>query len=163
MAQLNCDATCVSTCTTAALTIDAKAACLDTCKCYATPAVVVPAAPVVAPVVTPVVAEPVVTPVVAEPVVTPVVADAVVVDAEPAAAEGAAQALFLSEANLVKQATGGITGAFLVAMILVLVTLLGAAILHLEEKRDLVKKAKAWTAGFRKTASTENEEYLLIK
>ena len=163
MAQLNCDATCVSTCTTAALTIDAKAACLDTCKCYATPAVVVPATPVTpATPATP--ATPVETPVVVTPVVaeTPVVADAVVVDAEPAA-EGAAQALFLSEANLVKNATGGISGAFLVAMILVFVTLIGAAVLHLEEKGDLVKKAKAWSAGFRKTSSTENEEYLLIK
>ena len=133
VAQLNCDATCVSPCTTAALTIDAKAACLETCKCYATPAVVVPATPVApAAPATPVIA-PVVAPV-ETPLVTPVVADAIIVDAEPVAADGAAQALFLSEANLVKNATGAMSGAFLVAMILVLVTLLGAAILHLEEK-----------------------------
>ena len=135
MAQLNCDATCVSTCTAAALTIDAKAACLDTCKCYATAAVIVPATPVVAP-ATPVIAP--VTPVVAP--ATPVVADAaaipatpVIVNAEPVS-EVAAQALFLSEANLVHSATGAISGAFLVALILVFVTLLGAAFLHLQEK-----------------------------
>lgn len=185
VAQLNCDATCVSTCTAAALTIDAKARCLDTCLCYATPAVTVPATPVVAP-ATPVVAPatPVVTPVAApatpvvEPVVAPVVtpvaqeaapvaADAaatpVVVDAEPVEA-GAAQALFLNEANLVHTATGALSGAFLVALILVLITLVGAAFLHLQEKKDIVNKAQSWVSGFRKTAaSSENEEYLLIK
>ena len=171
VAQLNCDATCVSTCTAAALTIDAKARCLETCLCYATPAVTVPATPVVAPatpVVTPV-AAPVETPA-AAPVVqeaAPVAADAaatpVVVDAEPVEA-GAAQALFLSEANLVHTATGALSGAFLVALILVLITLVGAAFLHLQEKKDIVKKAQSWVSGFRKTAaSSENEEYLLIK
>jgi len=47
VSQLRCDATCVSTCAAAALTLDAKALCLDTCLCYATPAVpVTPATPV---------------------------------------------------------------------------------------------------------------------
>ena len=183
VAQLNCDSTCVSPCTAAALTIDAKAACLDTCKCYATPAVIVPATPVVAPATpvaapaTPVAAPttPVVAP--ATPVVTdsaipatPNVADAaavpaapVIVNAEPAS-EVPAQALFLSEANLVHSATGALSGAFIVALILVCMTLLGAAFLHLKEKGEFEKiGAKLWNLRKGAAASNENEEYLLIK
>ena len=161
VAQLNCDAACVNTCTAAALTIDAKARCLETCLCYATPAVTVPATPIATPVAAPVatpvatpVSTPVATPVVADPVAaTPVVADApVIVNAEPAA-DAAAQVLFLSEAGIVHSATGALSGAFIVAMILVFVTLLGAAFLHLEEKGDLINKAKTWSAGFRKGTS----------
>jgi hypothetical protein len=93
VAQLNCDAACVSTCTAAALTIDAKAKCLDTCMCYATPAVVAQATPVAAPVVTPAAPATPVTPVApvapAAPA-TPVVAAPV--EAAPVAAADAAAA-----------------------------------------------------------------------
>ena len=71
VAQLNCDAACVSTCTTAALNIDAKARCLETCLCYATPAVTVPATP-------------------AAPATPAVPATPVIANAEPVVADAAA-------------------------------------------------------------------------
>jgi hypothetical protein len=65
---------------------------------------------------------------------------------------------------MIHSATGAMSGAFLVAMIIVFITLVGAAFLHLQEKKDIVGKAQKWTAGFRKTnAPAETEEYLLIK
>jgi len=51
VAQLKCDTACVNTCVSAATTLQAKALCLDTCLCFATPAApVIPSAPVVTPV-----------------------------------------------------------------------------------------------------------------
>ena len=46
VSQLKCDVACVNTCVTAATTLNAKALCLDTCLCFATPGVpVTPAQP----------------------------------------------------------------------------------------------------------------------
>ena len=83
--QLKCDPVCVNTCSSAALTIDTKAACLSTCNCYTLPTPVVtpqpipvipnpaPPAPVVDPIVAPVdPVAPVETPIV-DPIVAPVV------------------------------------------------------------------------------------------
>ncbi len=127
VSQLKCDAACVNTCVSAALTLDAKALCLDTCLCYATPAVAVtPASPVLAP------AAPVVTPV--APVVAPVAdaatpAQTVVASPEPVVA-GAQQALFLTEDALIMSANGSLSGIIVLAATLALITLIGSAAFH---------------------------------
>jgi hypothetical protein len=141
VSQLRCDAACVSTCVAAALTLDAKALCLDTCLCYATPAVQVtpatpamtpaapvdPAAPVAAPVApAPVPAAPVVQ---ATPVVAEAVAQTVVATPEPVVA-GAQQALFLTEDALIMSANGSLSGMIVLAATLALITLIGSAAFH---------------------------------
>jgi len=180
VAQLKCDPICINTCTLVALTVDAKAACLNTCMCYATPAVVVapvapvtpivaPVTPVVAPVVTPVVAPatPVVAPVtpvevapviavpapVVEPVITPVIESPVIVIAEPAVAADAAQVLFLGEEALVASASGTMTGSLFLSAFLIAVTLLGAAFL---QSKQLLKKPFAQGGLFNKSKSSDS-------
>jgi hypothetical protein len=129
VSQLKCDAACVNTCVTAALTLDAKALCLDTCLCYATPAVAVtPASPVIAP------AAPVVTPVASVVQATPVAdaatpAQTVVATPEPVVA-GAQQALFLTEDALIMSANGSLSGIIVLAATLALITLIGSAAFH---------------------------------
>jgi len=119
VSQLRCDATCVNSCVAAALTLDAKALCLDTCLCYATPAVAVtPSTPVLTP------AAPVASPVVAE-----AVAQTVVATPEPVVA-GAQQALFLTEDALIMSANGSLSGIVVLAVTLALITLIGSAALH---------------------------------
>jgi len=133
VSQLRCDATCVSTCAAAALTLDAKALCLDTCLCYATPAVPVtpatpvqtPVAPVAAP-VAPVAAAPAIQ---ATPVVAETVAQTVVATPEPVVA-GAQQALFLTEDALIMSANGSLSGIIVLAATLALITLIGSAAFH---------------------------------
>ena len=121
VSQLRCDATCVSTCAAAALTLDAKALCLDTCLCYATPAVpVTPATPVLTP-ATPVVQ--------ATPVVAEAVAQTVVATPEPVVA-GAQQALFLTEDALIMSANGSLSSIIVLAATLALITLIGSAAFH---------------------------------
>ena len=125
VSQLKCDVACVNTCVAAALTLDAKALCLDTCLCYATPAVpVTPAAPVT-PVVTPDAAAAPTTPVV-EAAATP--AQTVVTTPEPVV--GAQQALFLTEDAIVMSANGSLSGIIVIASILALITLIGSAAAH---------------------------------
>jgi hypothetical protein len=134
VSQLRCDAACVSTCVAAALTLDAKALCLDTCLCYATPAVqVTPATPVMTPAVpaapvapAPVAAAPVVQ---ATPVVAEAVAQTVVATPEPVVA-GAQQALFLTEDALIMSANGSLSGIIVLAATLALITLIGSAAFH---------------------------------
>ena len=121
VSQLRCDAACVSTCVATALTLDAKALCLDTCLCYATPAVpVTPATPVSTP-ATPVVQ--------ATPVVAEAVAQTVVATPEPIVA-GAQQALFLTEDALIMSANGSLSGIIVLAATLALITLIGSAAFH---------------------------------
>jgi hypothetical protein len=121
VSQLRCDAACVSTCVAAALTLDAKALCLDTCLCYATPAVpVTPATPVSTP-ATPVVQ--------ATPVVAEAVAQTVVATPEPVVA-GAQQALFLTEDALIMSANGSLSSIIVLAATLALITLIGSAAFH---------------------------------
>ena len=157
VSQLKCDAACVNTCVAAALTLDAKALCLDTCLCYATPAAPVPA-PAVAPVVTPAAAP--ATPVVAEPVV----AQTVVATPEPVV--GAQQALFLTEDALVMSANGSLQGIVVLASTLALITLMGAAAAHYNAygKKGFTLKGLGLKKGNKKNEGfQEAEEYLLIK
>ena len=178
VSQLKCDAACVSTCAAAAATLDAKALCLDTCLCYATPAVpvatpvapAVPVAPVAAP-VTPIVAPAVVadTPVVAAPA-TPVVADAaipaqtVVATPEPVVA-GAQQALFLTEDALVMSANGSLSGIVVLAATLALITLIGSAAFHYNSygKKGFTLKGMGLVNSKKPDNFQDAEEYLLIK
>ena len=121
VSQLRCDAACVSTCVAAALTLDAKALCLDTCLCYATPAVpVTPATPVSTP------TAPVVQ---ATPVVAEAVAQTVVATPEPVVA-GAQQALFLTEDALIMSANGSLSSMIVLGATLALITLIGSAAFH---------------------------------
>ncbi len=112
VSQLKCDVTCVNTCVAAALTLDAKALCLDTCLCYATPAVpVTPAAP-------------------ATPVVEAAANPAQTVVTTPEPVVGAQQALFLTEDAIVMSANGSLSGIIVIASILALITLIGSAAAH---------------------------------
>ncbi len=151
VSQLKCDVTCVNTCVAAALTLDAKALCLDTCLCYATPAVpVTPAAPV-----TPVVVN---TPVV-EAAANP--AQTVVTTPEPVV--GAQQALFLTEDAIVMSANGSLSGIIVIASILALITLIGSAAAHYNSYGKKGFTLKGMGFGKRSENFQEAEEYLLIK
>jgi hypothetical protein len=157
VSQLKCDAACVNTCVASALTLDAKALCLDTCLCYATPAAPVPT-PAVAPVVTPAAAP--ATPVVAEAVV----AQTVVATPEPVV--GAQQALFLTEDALVMSANGSLQGIVVLASTLALITLMGAAAAHYNAygKKGFTLKGLGLKKCNKKNEEfQEAEEYLLIK
>lgn len=164
VSQLKCDVACVNTCAAAALTLDAKALCLDTCLCYATPAVpVTPAAPVTPVVVDTPVAAPVAP---ATPVVEDVAAPAQTVVATPEPVVGAQQALFLTEDALVMSANGSLSGIIVLASTLALITLLGAAAAHYNSygKKGFTLKGMGLVKSSKKSENfQEAEEYLLIK